>query len=49
MTPIAFALDRMIAILGAFLEENDIDISTVDLIPPQFSIRGEFTDMGDKP
>jgi origin recognition complex subunit 5 len=36
---IAFALDRMIAILGALLEENDIDGR---LIPPQFSIPGEF-------
>jgi hypothetical protein len=32
----------MIAILGALLEENDIDGR---LIPPQFSIPGEFTDM----
>jgi hypothetical protein len=40
--PIAFALDRMIAILGALLEENDIDGR---LIPPQFTIPGEFTDM----
>ena len=32
----------MIAILGALLEENDIDNR---LIPPQFTIPGEFTDM----
>ena len=32
----------MIAILGALLEENDIDGR---LIPRQFSIPGEFTDM----
>ena len=32
----------MIAILGALLEENDIEGR---LIPPQFSIPGEFTDM----
>jgi origin recognition complex subunit 5 len=32
----------MIAILGALLEGNDIDGR---LIPPQFSIPGEFTDM----
>ena len=32
----------MIAILGALLEENDIDGR---LIPHQFSIPGEFTDM----
>ena len=32
----------MIAILGALLEENDIDGR---LIPPQFTIPGEFTDM----
>jgi len=40
--PVAFALDRMIAILGALLEENDIDGR---YIPRQFSIPGEFTDM----
>ncbi|KAF8801485.1 hypothetical protein BYT27DRAFT_7114957 [Phlegmacium glaucopus] len=40
--PVAFALDRMIAILGALLEENDIDGR---FIPRQFSIPGEFTDM----
>lgn len=32
----------MIAILGALLEENDIDGRVV---PPQFTIPGEFTDM----
>ena len=32
----------MIAILGALLEENDIDDR---VIPHQFSIPGEFTDM----
>ena len=32
----------MIAILGALLEENDIEDR---FIPPQFSIPGEFTDM----
>ena len=32
----------MIAILGALLEENDIEGR---FIPPQFSIPGEFTDM----
>jgi len=40
--PVAFALDRMIAMLGALLEENDIDSR---LIPHEFGVPGEFTDM----
>jgi origin recognition complex subunit 5 len=40
--PAPFPLDRLIAILGVLLEENDIDSRQV---PPQFTIPGEYTDM----
>ncbi|KAI0701836.1 putative origin recognition complex, subunit 5-like protein [Cytidiella melzeri] len=40
--PIAFPLDRMIAILGVLLEENDVDVRPP---APEFSIPGEYTEM----
>ncbi|KAG6839865.1 hypothetical protein C0991_010999 [Blastosporella zonata] len=40
--PVAFPLDRLLAILGALLEENDADSR---LPAPEFSIPGEYTDM----
>ncbi|KAG6815933.1 hypothetical protein H0H87_010093 [Tephrocybe sp. NHM501043] len=40
--PVAFPLDRLLAILGALLEENDVDSR---LPAPEFSIPGEYTDM----
>ncbi|KAF7760444.1 hypothetical protein Agabi119p4_11120 [Agaricus bisporus var. burnettii] len=40
--PSPFPIDRMIAILGALLEDNDVDTR----IPhPEFTIPGEYTDM----
>lgn len=40
--PTPFPLDRLIAMLGALLEENDVD----DRPPaPEFKIPGEYTDM----
>lgn len=38
----AFPLDRLIAILGALLEENDVETR---LPAPEFTIPGEYTDM----
>ena len=40
--PLAFPLDRLIAILGALLEENDVDAR---LHRSEFLIPGEYTDM----
>ncbi|KAG6901780.1 hypothetical protein C0995_008026 [Termitomyces sp. Mi166 len=40
--PVAFSLDRLLAILGALLEENDVESR---LPAPEFSIPGEYTDM----
>ncbi|KAG6808886.1 hypothetical protein H0H92_002472 [Tricholoma furcatifolium] len=40
--PVAFPLDRMLAILGALLEENDVETR---LPEPKFTIPGEHTDM----
>ncbi|KAF8154503.1 origin recognition complex subunit 5 C-terminus-domain-containing protein [Crassisporium funariophilum] len=40
--PAAFALERMVAILGALLEENDMDDR---LLPRHFGVPGEYTDM----
>ena len=40
--PAPFPLDRLIAILGVLLEENDVDAQQV---PLQFTIPGEYTDM----
>lgn len=40
--PAPFPLDRLIAILGVLLEENDFDSRQ---IPSQFLIPGEYTDM----
>ncbi|KAG6914474.1 hypothetical protein DXG01_017051 [Tephrocybe rancida] len=40
--PVAFPLDRLLAILGALLEENDADVR---LPASEFSIPGEYTDM----
>ncbi|KAF8962111.1 origin recognition complex subunit 5 C-terminus-domain-containing protein [Flammula alnicola] len=40
--PAPFALDRMVAILGALLEENDVDSR---LLAREFTIPGEYTDM----
>ena len=37
-----FPVDRMIAILGALLEENDVECR---LSAPEFKIPGEYTDM----
>ncbi|KAJ7054172.1 putative origin recognition complex, subunit 5-like protein [Mycena amicta] len=39
--PNSFALDRLLAILGALLEENDVDRRPA---APEFSIPGEYTD-----
>jgi len=40
--PAPFPLDRLIAILGVLLEENDVDARRV---PIQFTIPGEYTEM----
>ncbi|KNZ75989.1 Origin recognition complex subunit 5 [Termitomyces sp. J132] len=40
--PVAFPLDRLLAILGALLEENDVETR---LLAPEFKIPGEYTDM----
>ncbi|KAF9449872.1 hypothetical protein P691DRAFT_774394 [Macrolepiota fuliginosa MF-IS2] len=40
--PNPFPIDRMIAILGALLEENDVDSRPP---APEFTIPGEYTDM----
>lgn len=40
--PNPFPLDRLIAILGALLEENDVDHR---LPAPEYVIPGEYTDM----
>ncbi|TBU58295.1 origin recognition complex subunit 5 C-terminus-domain-containing protein [Dichomitus squalens] len=40
--PLAFPLDRMIAILGVLLEENDADTRPV---APQYTLPGEYTEM----
>jgi len=40
--PVPFPVDRMIAILGALLEENDVESR---LSAPEFKIPGEYTDM----
>ncbi|KAF8066619.1 origin recognition complex subunit 5 C-terminus-domain-containing protein [Lyophyllum atratum] len=40
--PLAFPLDRLLAILGALLEENDAEAR---LPAPEYSIPGEYTDM----
>lgn len=40
--PTPFPLDRLIAILGALLEDNDVDTRPH---APQFTIPGEYTDM----
>jgi origin recognition complex subunit 5 len=40
--PSPFPVDRMIAILGALLEENDVDSRPSY---PEFTIPGEYTDM----
>ena len=42
--PTSFTLDRMLAILGVFLEENDID-SRIHAHASEFSIPGQETDM----
>ncbi|KIJ93700.1 hypothetical protein K443DRAFT_684291 [Laccaria amethystina LaAM-08-1] len=42
--PTSFTLDRMLAILGALLEENDVD-SRIHAHASEFSIPGEETDM----
>ncbi|KAF5369509.1 hypothetical protein D9758_002779 [Tetrapyrgos nigripes] len=41
--PSPFSLDRMIAILGALLEEHDVPDD--DEMPEEFTIPGEYTDM----
>ncbi|KAJ3507727.1 hypothetical protein NLJ89_g6139 [Agrocybe chaxingu] len=41
--PAAFALDRMIAILGGLLEENDVD-TRMGGLAKEFKIPGEYTD-----
>lgn len=38
----AFPLDRMIAILGVLLEENDADVRPP---APEYSIPGEYTEI----
>lgn len=40
--PAPFILDRMVAILGSLLEENDIDSR---LAAREFTVPGEYTDM----
>ncbi|KAF9531498.1 origin recognition complex subunit 5 C-terminus-domain-containing protein [Crepidotus variabilis] len=40
--PIAFPLDRILAILGALLEENDVETR---LVAREFVVPGEYTDM----
>ncbi|KAF5370931.1 hypothetical protein D9615_009797 [Tricholomella constricta] len=40
--PLAFPLDRLLAILGALLEENDAETR---LPAPEYTIPGEYTDM----
>ncbi|KAG5645389.1 hypothetical protein DXG03_006342 [Asterophora parasitica] len=40
--PLAFPLDRLLAILGALLEENDAESR---LSAPEYAIPGEYTDM----
>lgn len=40
--PVPFSLDRLNAILGVLLEENDVDTRPP---APQFTIPGEYTDM----
>jgi origin recognition complex subunit 5 len=41
--PVPFPLDRLIAILGALLEENDGDVRLS--APPEYTVPGEYTDM----
>ncbi|KAH9849423.1 origin recognition complex subunit 5 C-terminus-domain-containing protein [Lenzites betulinus] len=40
--PTTFPLDRLVAILGVLLEENDADVRPV---APQYSLPGEYTEM----
>jgi origin recognition complex subunit 5 len=40
---VPFPLDRLIAILGALLEENDTEVRLP--APPEYTIPGEYTDM----
>jgi origin recognition complex subunit 5 len=40
--PIPFPLDRLIAILGILLEENDVDVRPA---APEYTIPGEYTEM----
>ena len=40
--PLAFPLDRLLAILGVLLEENDADARPP---APQFAVPGEYTDV----
>lgn len=40
--PLAFPLDRMVAILGVLLEENDVEVRRP---APEFTIPGEYTEM----
>ena len=40
--PTAFPLDRMLAILGVLLEENDVETR---LVAPQYGLPGEYTEM----
>ncbi|KAI0708090.1 origin recognition complex subunit 5 C-terminus-domain-containing protein [Cerioporus squamosus] len=40
--PTAFPLDRLVAILGVLLEENDADVRPV---APQYTLPGEYTEM----
>lgn len=41
--PVPFPLDRLIAILGALLEENDGEVRLP--APPEYTFPGEYTDM----
>ena len=40
--PTTFPLDRMVAMLGVLLEENDVETR---LVAPQYSLPGEYTEM----
>lgn len=40
--PAPFPLDRLTAILGALLEENDVDARP---LAPEYTVPGEYTDM----
>jgi origin recognition complex subunit 5 len=40
---VPFPLDRLIAILGALLEENDGEVRL--LAPLEYTVPGEYTDM----